>query len=172
MPEPTPEPAKITETPAAPAPASSNAGNDAGGSPTPPPSFADIERAAAAPLSPDDALAVLEKGKEGTPTAETIIGIIQTALVLIGDDEGILTETEKMIMRGPLDRVLKKYNVGADIMPPEVDLAFALAGLFIVRLKKPKTATFAAKVKGWIVNAMFRRKGEAIRQTVIHENPA
>ena len=34
------------------------------------------------------------------------------------------------------------------------------------------TATFAAKVKGWIVNAMFRRKGEAIRQTVIEQNPA
>jgi len=168
----TPPPAAAAES--TPPPASSSAGNGAAGSATP--DFSDIaavlkEKPSA--LSPEDALETIEaSGKEGTPTAETIIGIIQTALVLIGDDEGILTETEKMILRGPLDRVLKKYKIGDDVMPPEVDLAFALAGLVIVRLKKPKTATFAAKCRAWIVGMWFNQKGRTLAAKIDREASA
>lgn len=107
---------------------------------------------------------------EDTPgenlTVETIIGVIQTALVLIGDDEGILSPMEKRLLRSPLERVLKKYNVGANSLPPEADLAFAVASLVIVRIQKPKTATWFAKVKAWCVAKFFAHEGRKLANRV------
>jgi hypothetical protein len=127
-------------------------------------SFADIEAAAKnVPPPPESGP---EPEDEPVTTAETIIGIIQTALILVGDSEGVLSEPEKTLLRRPLERVLKKYNVGDDVMPPEVDLAVALAGIIIVRLKKPKTATFAGKVRAWFIGTWNARRGEKIAQQV------
>lgn len=132
----------------------------------PAPSFADVEAIAAAPAEPEpgedrkpasevkDAKAVVENA-----TAETAIGIIQTALVLLGDEEGLLSPVEKELMRGPLVRVLQKYEVAPDAMPPEIDLAVVCASLVIARLKKPKTATAFVKLKTWALGLFFRRKG-------------
>lgn len=153
-----PRRARVT-APAAPSPGTSQPA-------APAPSFDDIDRAArggaaAAPVADAHAVVI-----DANPTAETVIGLIQTALVLLGDEEGLLTETEKMLLRAPLERVLQKYKVGKDVMPAEIDLVMALAGLLVTRLQKPKTATAWAKVKAWAVNLWFRGKGELLRREV------
>ena len=135
--------------------------------PIPAPSLDDIE--AASLEEPESEIPEPEPEEETEPqmtTAETIIGIIQTALVLIGQDEGILTDSEKMLIRRPLERVLRKYNVGEDVLPPEVDLAVALAVVVIARLKKPKTASFAAKARAWFARKWFKRKGEKLARKI------
>lgn len=130
------------------------------------PSFDDVEKAARA--------AVAERGE--TPiaaalvenaTAETIIGAIQTALVIIGDEEGVLTDIEKEVVRRPLVRVLAKYEVSPDALPAEADLAVAIAAVFIARIQRPKTATFVAKVRLAIGNWWARRKGRELAAEVI-----
>lgn len=93
---------------------------------------------------------------------ETGIGIIQTAFVLLGDEEGQLSDTEKVLLRRPLKRVLEKYNIGDEMLPCELDLAVAVASLLILRLSKPKTATKWEKIKAWCADKWFARKG---RQT-------
>lgn len=126
--------------------------------------FDDINRAAGA-----GAADVKEAGAvvmDDNATADSVIGIIQTALVLIGDEEGVLSDTEKTLLRRPLVRILEKYNVGKDVLPVEVDLALAFAGIVITRLQKPKTATFYAKAKAWFVNVWFRGKGHLLAREV------
>ena len=155
----------------------------AGDNATPPaahpaaPSFNDIE---AASRVPDQALGNGAAGESTAggasdaaqgdafahATSETIIGIIQTALVLIGEDEGVLSEQEKLLVRRPLERVLSKYGVGSDVLPPEVDLAVALATVIIVRLKRPKTATAFARFKDWLGRKIARRRGEKLAEKV------
>ena len=140
----------------------------------PAPSFDDVKAALAAVDADEDA------GGEPTPapnvptnnTAESVIGMIQTCLILIGEDEGILSESEKNLVRIPLKRVLDKYNVGANVMPSEIDLAMAVGGLIIARLGKPKTATWFAKVRLWFINFFFRRKGAALAAEMRREVPA
>ena len=94
-----------------------------------------------------------------TVTAQTLIGIIQTALILVGKEEGILDETEKLMISGPLERCLKKYDVGE--MPEELELCAALAAVVISRLKKPKTAAAWERFKAWFVNWRLRARGRA-----------
>ena len=134
------------------------------------PDFSDIDAASRAPDTPQPAdgapVDAAEDAADGASTANTIIGIIQTALVLIGEDEGVLSETEKTLLRNPLNRVLEKYDIGADVLPPEVDFAFALASIVIARLKKPKTATTFAKLRAWIAEKIWRRKGEKLAKEV------
>ena len=164
------EPSAETPPPAPPA-AESPA---PGATPSPAaPSFADIEKAAgpAALPAPGASGASAEGGEGedaglGMTTADSIIGIIQTALVLIGDDEGVLTRAEKLALRPPLERVLKKYNVGADVLPAEVDLAIALALIVVARLQKPKTATWFAKVRMWFGGKVAEHKGRALAHDV------
>lgn len=159
------------------APASSNAENGAAGSTPkaePAPDFSDIKKAVAAGASPETLEADLSElqttiAAGSTPTAETIIGILQTVLVLIGEEEGILTDGEKILLRPALNRVLKKYDVGNDVLPAEVDLLVAVAGLIVSRLKKPKTAKFAAKVRAWCVGLWFGHKGREIQRIVTRE---
>lgn len=140
---------------------------------TPPPagpSFDDIEKAAgpAAPVAgkPGETPGEGEDTGGDNSTAETIIGIIQTALVLIGDDEGVLSAQEKRMLRPPLERVLKKYDVGAAMLPAEVDLALAMATIIIVRLKKPKTATWFARVKMWFGGRVAEVRGAKLAARV------
>lgn len=134
----------------------------------PAPDLSDIAAAARAPAAaPGDSPESFDlETLEGTPTAETLINAVQIALVMIGEDEGILSDMEKRLLRPPLERVLRKYGVGADLLPPEADLALVVAGLVISRLQKPKTATFFAKAKAWCVNLWFRGKGEVLRREV------
>ncbi len=140
------------------------------------PDFSDIQKAAATPsaetLEADLSEAQTAIATGSTPTAETIIGILQTILVLIGEEEGILTDGEKIILRPALNRVLKKYDVGNDVLPAEVDLLVAVAGLIVSRLKKPKTAKFAAKIRAWVVNLWFGHKGREIQRVVTREASA
>jgi len=65
--------------------------------------------------------------------------------------------------------VLKKYSIGADVMPCEIDLVLAVLGLFFIRLQKPKTATWFAKVKHWTVQKFFARKGEKFAKVLQRE---
>lgn len=97
-------------------------------------------------------------------TVESCIGIIQTALIMLGEDEGILTDTEKMLLRGPLQRTLTKYQVGE--LPCEADLALALAGVVIARLGKPKTQTRIEKIKMWFAGKIAEFRGARIAQRV------
>ncbi len=152
-PAPTPEPAQKTE---------------------PTPNFSDVKKAldsmpAGGAADPAAQLAAEIETLGDNPTAETIIGLIQTGLVLIGDEEGILTAQEKALLRRPLVRVLDKYNIGASALPAEVDLALCVLGLLAARLQKPKTATFALKIKAWVVRQFFASKGEKMAATLRSE---
>lgn len=195
-------PTMETPSPSQPA-ASSHAENGASGSvtpaatpettreaspavPPPPPDFADVKKALGSfdpGAEPADvagqAAALAEEISDlpDNPTAESIIGIIQTGLVLIGEEEGILTMQEKILLRRPLERVLKKYEIGSNTLPAEVDLALCLLGLVAARLQKPKTATFALKCKAWIMQKFFASKGEKLAAKLEREvggavNPA
>lgn len=90
-------------------------------------------------------------------TVETSIGVIQTALVMLGDEEGKLSETEKMLLRPPLDRVMRKYDVGE--APAELDLAVALAGIIISRLSQPKTQGKIERLKMWFAGKVADHRG-------------
>ncbi len=85
--------------------------------------------------------------------AEVAINLVQTALILIGQDEGILTDFEKTTLRGPLSRILAKYNLG-DKMTPELEFSAALAVIVMARLKKPRTMGWfqarLASFKNWL----------------------
>lgn len=139
---------------------------------TPPPErkidFSDIERAARkAPAAESAEAPAAAEGVEVVDemtTAETLIGVLQIALMMIGDDEGILTDPEKQVLRRPLERVLKKYAIGEDALPVEAELAFAVASLVIARLKKPKTKTFFGKIKLWFAGKIAAREGQKIAQ--------
>lgn len=134
----------------------------------PAPDLSDIAAAARPPVASatETAQSFDLEGLEGVPTVETLINAVQLALILIGEDEGVLTDMEKRLLRRPLERVLKKYNVGDSLLGPEADLALVVAGLVISRAQKPKTATFIAKAKAWCVNLWFRSKGEVLRREV------
>lgn len=142
--------------------------------PAPAPSFADIEKAAGktAPVA-SEASADVGDGRDIAPelsTSGTIIGIIQTALVLVGEEEGVLSPAEVIVLRAPLERVLKKYDIGADVLPAEVDLAVALAGIIIVRLKKPKTATWFVRAKHWLAGKVTASEGRKLAARVEQVN--
>lgn len=119
--------------------------------PAPAPDLSDIDRAAqaapAASIDPEGEASRAGADLQANPTAETIIGAVQVALVLIGQEEGILSESEREMLRRPLLRVLKKYEVAGDALPEDVDLILTVIGLIIARLRKPKTAGFFAKVR-------------------------
>ena len=107
-------------------------------------------------------------------TAETAIGVIQTALIMLGEEEGVLSEMEKMMLRPPLERVLKKYDVGE--MPAELDLAVALAGIVISRMSRPKTQGKLERLKMWLVGKIADHRGarraSAIREATATIQPA
>jgi len=153
-----PEPTTQPPSPALPA---------AAPAPEPSPDFGDISAALNAPLPNAEP----SKPAEPPPNiaAQTCIGIIQTAFCLVGDDEGLLSETEKEVLRRPLQRVLDKYNIGEKLMPAELDLAVAIATLFIVRLQKPKTATKWLRFKAWFADRFFAAKGRQFAAKVRRE---
>lgn len=131
--------------------------------------FSDVERIARAAGGVIDAACSASAAVPENPTADTVMGLIQTVLVLIGDEEGLLTDLEKQLVRRPLERVLEKYNIGKDVLPAEVDLVLAVLGLLAVRLQKPKTATAWEKIKAWAINAWFRGKGEVTARELRRE---
>lgn len=96
--------------------------------------------------------------------AETLIGLIQTALIMLGQDDGILTESEKVMLRGPLERVMRKYGLGE--MPCELELAAALAAIIIERLQRPKVQTRIERVKAWVSGWWLGRRGAAMAAKV------
>jgi hypothetical protein len=128
-----------------------------------PPDFSDVLAAA----REGDANKITEIAESAT--AETLIGIIQAALVLIGEDEGVLSEQEKTLLSRPLNRVLEKYGVGKDALPAELELGVAISIIVIARLKKPKTATTVAKIRGWFVGMWARKKGADLAKRVERE---
>jgi len=106
-------------------------------------------------------------------TVETIVGVIQMVLILIGDEEGVLSNAEKLLLRPSLERLLKKYEIGADVMPAEVEVLLAVAGIVIERIKRGgKTATAFAKFKAWAAGVFFRAKGMQMGAQVRREVPA
>lgn len=87
-------------------------------------------------------------------TAEVAINLVQAALIMIGEDEGILTDPEKLMLAAPLSKIIQKYNL-ADQMTPELEAACVVAMIVLTRLKKPKTQTWfqgmILKCRGFIV---------------------
>lgn len=138
------------------------------------PDFSEIEAALKTPSpsgpsngsgAPDDL--------EGA-TVDSIIDYIEVALVLLGEEEGELSAAEKKMLRRPLDRVLRKYNIGVDILPAELELAAVFALIVIRRLTKPKTKskfqqlTLWAKQKylsltGWFGGFSFKKSAPAAK---------
>jgi hypothetical protein len=87
-------------------------------------------------------------------TAEVAINLVQAALIMIGEDEGILTDAEKIMLAAPLSKIIQKYNL-ADQMTPELEAGCVVAMIVLTRLKKPKTQTWfqgmLLKCRGFIV---------------------
>lgn len=143
-------------------------GGTAAGAPAP--DFSDVEKAAATLTSPKTMTAIAT----GNMTAETVISLIQTTLIFMGGaDEGILADDEKAMLRPPLIRVLEKYKISKEALPPEVDLAMVIVMLVIIRVKRgEKTATFMAKVRGWFVGLWARQEGRKLASEVRREAQA
>lgn len=87
-------------------------------------------------------------------TAEVAINLVQAALIMIGEDEGILSDAEKTMLAAPLSKIIQKYNL-ADQMTPELEAGCVVAMIVLTRLKKPKTQTWfqgmLLKCRGFIV---------------------
>lgn len=155
------------------------------------PRFEDIERASKKPLPgeeiPPDPNATVSgaESEAGGPgitsaaavtveniTCETIIGIIQILLVFVGEEEGVLTKTEKTLLRPGLERLLRKYEIGETALPPELEVLLAVAGIVIERVKKGgKTATAFAKFKAWTAGMWSRHKGAQVGSQLRREVP-
>lgn len=144
----------------------------------PAPNFNDVDAALRSAPKDDtpearaESLSAEISGMDENTTAATIIGIIQTGLILIGEEEGVLSPIEIELVRKPLVRVLKKYNIGDNIMPAEIDLALALLGLIVARLKKPKTATAFAKFKAWAIQQWAALAGRRLASQVREHAPS
>lgn len=93
-------------------------------------------------------------------SADVAIGLIQTVLIMIGEEEGVLTPLEEKMLKGPLSRCLEKYNLGSK-MTPELEAAAIVALLFQRRLKKPKTQSWfqskLAMLHAWWTSRKIRR---------------
>lgn len=93
-------------------------------------------------------------------TVDVAIGMFQAILIMVGEDEGILTDPEKTMLRGPLLRLIRKHNLG-DKMTPEMETLAALAVAILARLKKPKTQGFfqrqLGRVQAWWVAQKIKR---------------
>lgn len=102
---------------------------------------------------PADA-AALAQVAPATLTAEVAINLVQAALIMIGEDEGILSDAEKTMLAAPLSKIIQKYNL-ADQMTPELEAGCVVAMIVLTRLKKPKTQTWfqgmLLKCRGFIV---------------------
>jgi hypothetical protein len=166
-----PKPKMETPAPTTPPPAAAPI------TPPPPADFRDVSEALKTapredtPEARAESLAEEISGLDENTTAATIIGIIQTGLILVGEEEGILTPGEIELVRKPLVRVLKKYNVGENVMPAEIDLALAVLALVVTRLKKPKTATAVAKFKAWVIAQWSGLQGRRLAAQVREHAP-
>ena len=79
-------------------------------------------------------------------SVEVAIGLIQTVLIMIGEDEGELTEIEVKMLKKPMLHVLQKYGM-SDKMTPELEAAAVVAVIVMRRIRKPKTqAWFQSKL--------------------------
>ena len=136
----------------------------------PAPDLSDIAAAARGTPPPAASVASGEVGENAT--VETVIGLLQILLVIVGEEEGVLTSGEKILLRPPLERLLTKYNVGADVLPAEVEILFAVAGIVIERVKRGgKTATAFAKFKAWLAAKFFAHRGAQIGREMRREVP-
>jgi hypothetical protein len=134
----------------------------------PAPDLSDIARAASGAPAPAPA-----GGTGENATVETVIGTLQILLVIVGEEEGVLSPAEKLLLRPPLERLFKKYDIGAEVLPAEVEILFAVAGIVIERVKRGgKTATAFAKVKAWIVARFFAHRGAQMGAQMRREVPA
>jgi len=170
--KPTMEKPPVTPLPPDPSPPPAAPSTPAAEPPPAAPSFADIAALAASPSpggtdDPADFKTAL-LAVASNPTAESVIGIIQTALILIGGADGKLDDLEKSILRPPLIRVLKKYSIGADVMPAEVDLVIALLAVFASKLQRPKFATKWEQLKAW---AVAKYRGHTLASELRREAP-
>jgi hypothetical protein len=77
------------------------------------------------------------------------IGLFQAALVMIGKEEGVLSEPEKEAIRVPLEEVLRKYNMG-DKLTPELALAVVVGSVILARAGQPKTQTTFQRWGAWL----------------------
>lgn len=151
--------------------------------PEPAPDFSDVDRVIHAANTPPPApeaasqpgeavLPMLPKDTQTNSTAETLISILQMVLVLIGDEEGVLSDLEKNLLRAPIVRLLKKYEVADDFLPEEVELAVAVAGIVIDRIRRGgKTATWWEGTKAWALNKFFGIKGALLGRAMRNEEP-
>lgn len=101
-------------------------------------------------LPPDDA-GTLDAPPEISAelSVEVAIGMIQAALIMIGQEEGILDDMEQRMCRGPFQRLIQKYNLTSK-MTPELESAAIVAMLLLRRLKKPKTQSWFQQQLAWL----------------------
>lgn len=96
--------------------------------------------------------------------AGSVTAMVQAGLIALGQEEGILTDAEKIAVGEPVEAVLRKYGLGE--MPPELSLAVALAAVVAPRMAKPKTQTSVQKIKAWAVEKWFAFKGERVARRI------
>lgn len=96
--------------------------------------------------------------------AQTIIGLYQGGLVMLGEEEGILTDSERAAIAEPLEQVLRKYDAGK--MPPELSLALVAGSIFLSRAAKPKTQTKIQKIRHWFREKAMQWRGGRVARHV------
>lgn len=96
--------------------------------------------------------------------AGTIVAGLQTVLITLGQEEGILSPAEKISVQTPLEAVLRKYDVGEP--PPELALLVAVGGVVVSRLGKPKTQTNVQKLRMWVAGKIAAWRGGRIAARV------
>ena len=96
--------------------------------------------------------------------AGSITAVVQAGLIALGQEEGILSDAEKIAVGEPIEAVLRKYGLGE--MPPELGLAVALAAVVAPRMARPKTQTSIQKIRAWCIAKWFEFKGERVARRV------
>lgn len=94
-------------------------------------------------------------------SVDVAIGLVQAALIMIGEDEGVLSEIEVKMLRGPFLRIIEKYNVKSQ-MTPELEVMSCIAVVILRRLKKPKTQSWFQRQLQWVVGWWRARKIEKL----------
>lgn len=134
------------------------------------PNLDDIERAARG--EPPRGQPAAPEATPENVTVETVIGLIQLLLVFAGEEEGVLKTSEKLMIRPGLERLLRKYEIGADTLPAEVEVLMGVSAIVIERIKLGgKTATAFAKGKAWLARWLFKARGAQVGSIMRKEVP-
>lgn len=108
-------------------------------------------------LPPDEANAEVLPEISAEVSVEVCIGLVQAALIMIGEDEGVLSDIEVKMLRGPFLRIVQKYQLETK-MTPELEAMSCVAVVLLRRLKKPKTQSWFQRQFHWLLGWWQGRK--------------